>query len=206
MSEQTTTPIKPADDVMSPRPPASTPPRAHRGLRLGFAAAIVLVVVTYIVLIIAIPLKPERRLGTVEFGLLLVAGVVAWAILNPGVFNKVKTLKGWGWEVELNEQLQQQRQDLDAIRFVLTMVLSPEQREHLTRLADGRTQNYEGRESLRKELRALRDLGLIGKREGRHIGELKDGARVDLSQVVTLTPRGRDYLKRLQQYELEGRA
>jgi len=90
--------------------------------------------------------------------------------------------------------LPQQEDELDR---VLTLLLRPEERNHLIRLDQGGTNNYVGRHSLREELRRLRALGLIQSNPGRSVGEMADNRRFDLKEFVRLTALGREYLVRL---------
>lgn len=88
-------------------------------------------------------------------------------------------------------------QRLDELDRVLTLLLRPEERNHLIRLEKGDTNNYVGRHSLRDELRRLRALGLIQSNPGRNVGEMVDNRRFDLKDFVALTDAGREYLARL---------
>lgn len=69
---------------------------------------------------------------------------------------------------------------------------------HLLNLAAGHTSNYEGRGSLRSELRQLKDLGLIEKIPEHNIGDIQTGKVVDLSEYVRLTEFGQDLASRFQ--------
>ena len=89
--------------------------------------------------------------------------------------------------------LPQQEDELDR---VLTLLLRPEERNHLIRLDQDNAKNYVGRHSLR-ELRRLRALGLIQSNPGRNVGEMTDNRRFDLKDFVSLTALGREYLVRL---------
>jgi hypothetical protein len=71
-------------------------------------------------------------------------------------------------------------------------------RNHLVNLASGRTSNYEGRGTLRSELRQLRDLGLVEKLPNRNIGDIQTGKTVDLSDYVKLTEFGKGWLQALK--------
>ena len=71
-------------------------------------------------------------------------------------------------------------------------------RNHLVNLAAGRTSNYEGRGTLRSELRQLRDLGLVEKLPNRNIGDIQTGKTVDLSDYVKLTEFGKRWLQALK--------
>lgn len=86
---------------------------------------------------------------------------------------------------------------IDEIGLVLPLVIPEAERKHLLNIAEGRTQGYKGRGSLRSELRHLRSMGLIQKRPGRHIGDLESGGVHDLAEVVELTDLGRKWVAKL---------
>jgi len=65
-------------------------------------------------------------------------------------------------------------------------------------IAHGRTRDYEGRGSLRSELRHLRSMGLIRKHSTRHIGDLTSGKTHDLADFVELTDLGRQWVAKLE--------
>jgi hypothetical protein len=84
------------------------------------------------------------------------------------------------------------------VDLVLPLVIPAPEREHLLNIASGRTNGYEGRESLRSELRHLRTIGLIEKINDRNIGDLKSGERHDLAEFVRLTDLGKQLAAKLQ--------
>jgi hypothetical protein len=88
-------------------------------------------------------------------------------------------------------------QRLDELDRVLTLLLRPEERNHLINLEKGDTDNYVGRHTLRNELRRLRALGLIQSNPGRNIGEMAENRRLNLKDFVALTDSGREFLARL---------
>ena len=81
--------------------------------------------------------------------------------------------------------------------LLLPLMIPEPERAHLINLARGKTQGYEGRGSLRAELRHLRSIGAIQKRAGRNIGDLTSGAVHDLAQFVELTDLGREIARKL---------
>jgi hypothetical protein len=101
---------------------------------------------------------------------------------------------------ELPQRIADLPQRQDELDRVLTLLLRPEERNHLIRLDKGDTNNYVGRHSLREELRRLRALGLIRSVPGRNVGEMADNRRFDLKDFVALTDVGRAYLARLEHF------
>jgi len=86
--------------------------------------------------------------------------------------------------------------DLD---LVLSLTVPEQQQRHLLNLAEGKTKGYEGRGSLRSELRNLVSMGLLEKLSGRHVGDMKSGMVYDLADFVNLTDRGRRWVDRIKQ-------
>ena len=125
-------------------------------------------------------------------------------MLRPGLLDRLTHPKFGGveldWLQKLQEDQQKQRDELDAVRFVLTLLLKPQEREHLANLENGNTQ-YHGNEIVCAELRNLRTLGLIQNRKDRTIAEIARMRSFDLKDIVELTPRGRYYLERLEEHE-----
>jgi hypothetical protein len=74
---------------------------------------------------------------------------------------------------------------------------SDAERKHLLNLnlGPGRTSNYQGRHSLRSELRHLRWMGLLAMKPRRNIGDIRDNLTVDLSDYVYLTPNGKAWVE-----------
>jgi len=87
--------------------------------------------------------------------------------------------------------------DVDDVRLILPMLIPEAERKHLLNISQGKTEGYQGRGSLRSELRHLRYMGLIRKRPDRHIGDLTSGNRHDLADVVELTDLGREWVAKL---------
>jgi hypothetical protein len=86
----------------------------------------------------------------------------------------------------------------DDIGLVLPALLTEPERKHLLNIAHGKAQGYQGRGSLRSELRHLLYIGLIRKHPGRHIGEFTSGNRHDLADIVELTDLGRKWVAKLE--------
>lgn len=82
--------------------------------------------------------------------------------------------------------------------LALSLAVPEPQRKHLLNLAQGKTGAYEGRGSLRSELRQLVSIGLIEKLPGKHIGDMQSGAVYDLADFVKLTERGARWVDTIQ--------
>jgi len=81
-----------------------------------------------------------------------------------------------------------------AIRLSIRLT-SEAERKHLLNLGRGRTSNYQGRHSLRSELRHLRWMGLLAMKPGRTIGDFRENLTGDLSDYVYLTPNGKEWVE-----------
>jgi len=88
--------------------------------------------------------------------------------------------------------------DADVLRALVPILIPEPERKHLLNIAHGRTREYKGRGSLRSELRHLRSLGLIQKRQGRNIADLTTDNIHDIADVVELTDLGREWVTKLE--------
>lgn len=91
------------------------------------------------------------------------------------------------------------REDGDDLGLALSLVVPEPEQKHLLNLVDGKTKGYEGRGSLRSELRHLVSIGLLEKLPGRNIGDMTSGAVHDLAEFVRLTDRGMRWVDRIKQ-------
>ncbi len=179
---------------------------AGAGIRLALALGIILAISAYIVGIVIGKIQDKQKLGIADVGLLLVGCAAVAVLLRPELLERVTHIKVGSVEFELQKlqhDQEKQRNELDDVRFVLTLLLEPSELQHLKNIDKGKTQDYLGRHSVRTELRKLRTLGLIRNRDDRKISELADNSKMDLKNIVELTERGRQYLARLAEYSAE---
>lgn len=172
---------------------------AHAIPRVLLAVLIISAASVYVYKILVGAIPEQRRLGAVDLAVILVAVLIAGALLNPRLIDRLTRFKLGSVEFQLeklNHAQQDQRNELDDLRFVLTLLLQPAELQHLKNLEDGTTR-YTANHSMRTELRKLRTMGLIHNLEGTKIGDLKDNTERKLSDIVELTDRGRKYLQRL---------
>jgi hypothetical protein len=150
--------------------------------------------------IIAGKVPPQRKLVGADVAILLVGVLIAAVLLQPEILDRLTHFKLGSLEFELqrlqNNQKSQQN-ELDDVRFALTLLLQDRERGHLVNLKSGDTRDYVGNHDLRTELRRLRTLGFIASLPDRAISEIKDGQKIDLAGFVTLTERGKEYLAKL---------
>lgn len=86
-----------------------------------------------------------------------------------------------------------------SLALLFSLALPETQQKHLANLAEGKTTDYQGCETLRSELRHLVSVGLLEKLPGRHIGDMKSGDTYDLTEFVKLTDSGRQWAQRIKQ-------
>ena len=99
---------------------------------------------------------------------------------------------------KLREQQQKQEEKIADIALILPFLLQDKEVRHIRNLFVGQTEKYQGSGALREELRRLRSIGLISKKAGRNIGDMRDGVMLDLADNVELTELGRRWAHRLQ--------
>ncbi|HKS97821.1 MAG TPA: nucleotide-binding protein [Terriglobia bacterium] len=85
------------------------------------------------------------------------------------------------------------------LALIFSLAVPEPQQKHLANLAEGKTKSYQGRGSLRSELRHLVSVGLLEKLPGRHIGDMTSGGTYDLAEFVRLTDSGRQWVDRIKQ-------
>jgi hypothetical protein len=89
----------------------------------------------------------------------------------------------------------------DYLTAVISRIISDAEQKHLFNLAlgDEATKEYQGRGSLQSELRHLLTLGLLIRRPGRTIGEMRGGTTFDLADYVELNPLGSFWISRVRE-------
>lgn len=176
----------------------------RRWLIRSVIGILVLLTFAYIIALVLGRIPAQQKLGGADVGMVVMGALLVAVLLRPELLEELTHLKLGGVEFELRklqEDQQIQRDELDDVRFVLTLLLQRSEQQHLRNLEKGATQNYEGNDQLRAELRKLRTLGLIQNYKDRTIGEITDKRKVDLKDIVGLTERGRHYLERLGEYK-----
>jgi hypothetical protein len=191
------------DPTTEPHSTDSVPP-GRQLPRVVVAASVLLAVLLYVIGIVIGKIPVQRKLGGADVGILVVGILVGAALLRPQLLDRLTHFKLGSLEFELQklqEDQKTQRDELDNVRFILTLLLQHSEQEHLKKLMSGSTEGYMGHHNLRTELRRLRTLGLIANCPNRGISEIKDGQKVDLKSIVQLTARGREYLEKIGEYQ-----
>lgn len=97
------------------------------------------------------------------------------------------------------EEVSTSNREVSDLGLALSLAVPEAQQKHLLNLAEGKTQRYEGRGSLRSELRNLASMGLLERLPGQQIGDMKSGVVYDLADFVKLTDRGSRWAERIRQ-------
>ncbi len=173
-------------------------------IRRIVAVVVIVTICVYIFAVVLGRIPVQQKLGVADIGVIILAAGVASILLRPELLDRISHFKfgelelDWLQKIEADQR--KQRDELDDVRFVLTLLLQQNELEHLRNLENGKTQ-YQGNEAVCAELRKLRTLGLIRNRKDRAIGETAAKRTFDLKDIVELTDRGRQYLERLGEYQ-----
>jgi hypothetical protein len=169
------------------------------------AVVVVVAMFVYIVAIVLGRIPAQQKLGVADIAVVILAIAIAIVLVRPKLLDGISHFKfgelELDWLQKLEENQRKQGDELDDVRFVLTLVLRESERAHLKNLESGNPPPYRGNEAVCAELRKLRTLGLIRNRKDRTIAETADKPNFDLKDVVELTGRGREYLERLGEYD-----
>ena len=96
------------------------------------------------------------------------------------------------------QQVNRSKQEVGDLALALSLSIPPAEQKHLLNLAGGTTKGYEGRGTLRAEIRNLVSMGLLEKLPGRNVGDMKTMTIFDLADFVTLSDRGRRWIESLK--------
>jgi len=188
------------------------------GYRIALASGICILIAAYTVGVIFGYVPEERRIDGTTLGLIITAVLLAIFLYQPDILNRLKSLKAGPFEVSLEDlvrsvedkvqntektvmELQKFQHDeqnlkprdltVPKIPLPAPLPLPEAERKHLFYLDENKVSNYRGATALRRELRHLRDIGLIEMVDNHHVEELKSGSHFDLAQYVKLTELGK---------------
>lgn len=150
---------------------------------------------------------PKQRLDGPALAAIVVALVMLLLAFQPRVLNRLNEIVVGSVRINLRhireEQVAQAR-EIEDLQLILPILLPKSERQHLFNFADRQTKDYEGRSSLRAELRRLREIGLVEMvSSDKHVGHLTGGKKYDLSDYVRLTPTGEMWVRRLREVQKE---
>lgn len=176
-----------------------------RIISICLAVSILLLTVAYSIAVVTRGIPNDQRIDSVQFGMLIFMTVIVILLLKPNVLDRLGRLEVSGFKLEMLERVKEkqveQQEVLESINLMLPLLLPETERKHLFNLSRGKTKGYDGRSSMRAELRRLRSIGLVRCREGKHIGDMKSGNRWDLADFVELTPQGEKWLHLIERIE-----
>jgi hypothetical protein len=176
--------------------------RAAPYAKPAVAIVIALCAVAYAAAIVFGWIEKEQRIDGTSGALIAVALLVALLVWNPKAFDRIRLLQILNFKLQLSELKSRQ----DSMEMILPLLIPEHESRHLRNLLRSRTASYRGTRPMREELRRLRAMSLIEMKGDRHVGDMKDGHRFDLSNFVELTPLGRECAQRLQDFEDAERA
>ena len=185
-----------AGAAMAPAGTASPGSRttATRSLRFILGLVLAVALVAYVVAIVTDTVPPAQRVSVADLAVVLVVVALVALLIWPQALDRIQIFEVGGIKVQVRELEHQ----LDEVRFVLRMLVTDHERDHLLNLESNHTSKYQLSDGLQAELRRLRAADLI--RSKRYIHDMPgDGASFDLSEFVELTDRGRDYLRRMRE-------
>lgn len=194
---------------MAPGPQPGPPDKVLRRLsliRCVIALCILLSVAFYSLGIVAGVIPPQRRLVGADVAILLIGVLITAVLLRPEILDRLTHFKLGSLEFELQKlqsNQKSQQNELNDVRFALTLLVQDRERDHLANLESGETKNYVGNHDLRTDVRRLRTLGLLANVGDRKVADIKDGQQLDLARFVQLTERGRQYLEKLREGDQE---
>jgi hypothetical protein len=105
---------------------------------------------------------------------------------------------------KIRERQDRQEERLADIALILPLLLPDKEVKHIKNLFERTTDGYRGGQPVRSEIRRLVSIGLVSRKTGRHVAEMKDGTQFDLGEYVNLTDLGRRWAARIQEIEASG--
>jgi hypothetical protein len=138
--------------------------------------------------------------GNIGEGLDAVAVGLTAVGLSPWVARVLESFKFGGVEFKfVQKQLDEQSQDIEALKFLIGNYVTDTELDHLDRLASGRkfmAKMSWHPEIFQAELRHLRGLGLIANAPGKGVSIMyaRPGEEKDVHEYFRITERGKAYL------------
>jgi hypothetical protein len=183
---------EPNEEIKAPRP--------HHWI---LAILILLLVLGYTIALVAGAIKSTDKIDAVDLGLIALGALLIVALINPQVLQRIRIFELGSLKFELQEvRIEQdaQKDALDGIRTVLSILLPKPEQDHLIYLLNNKATDYKGGYPMRTELRHLRSLGLIEMcpdKDGRYHGieEMRSNMHFDLSDYVALSDLGKKSAK-----------
>jgi len=173
--------------------------------RVIIAILLIIGVLAYTTAVVTGHLPAERRIDAINITIIVIVLVLAFFLMNPQEFSRLKLLQMFGFRLEMLERVKEKQEEQEAqlkyiMRSMLPLLLPENERLHLFRLAREDGSRCNGTFQLRTELRRLRSLRLISMRPGEHIRFMK-GNSVELAKFVQLTKLGEEWIERIRELD-----
>jgi len=201
-----------------------SPPKKWPIFRFAAGAALLILAGVYIGLIVTGTISASRQISVANLVVIVVVLIIVAILIRPQVLSNVQEFGLGGLNIKLKQQqerleglentqddhtkdLADHTKDLAEIQFILASLVTTSERKHLNKLADHTATNYRYSDALLRELRRLRDIGLIKQKmdpQGNkdRIGELRRVPQpFDLGSYLDITPRGNEYISRINEAE-----
>lgn len=142
----------------------------------------------------------KARYGDLRDGLDAVSLGLAIVGLSPWIARVLESAKFGGIEFKFRQELDKQRSDIDTLRFLVASLVSKYEMEHLKKLeskAEFTIDKENFPEDFQREIRHLRDLGLIEHYPGKGVRVMynEPGRHKNVHDFFYLTDAGKQYLK-----------
>jgi len=203
-------------EVVIERPVTPSQPKKWPIFRFAAGATLLILVGVYIGLIVTGTISTSRQISVANLVVIVVVLVSVAILIRPQVLSNVQELGLGGLNIKLREQIDQLKKTQDDhtenitdIQLILASLVTTSERKHLNKLANGTATNYRYSDALLRELRHLRDIDLIEQKQkvdpqGKkyRIGRLLRARQpFDLGSYVVVTPRGNEYIRRINEAE-----
>jgi hypothetical protein len=203
-------------EVVIERPATPSQPKKWPISRFAAGAALLILVGVYIGLIVTGTISASRQISVTNLVVILVVLIIVAILIRPQVLSNVQEFGLGGLNIKLQGQLKELKEtqedhteNLNDIQFILASLVTISERKHLNKLANGTATNYRYSDALLRELRRLRDIGLIEQKQKMdpqgnkyRIGKLlRLTEPFDLGSYVDITPRGNEYIRRINEAE-----
>jgi hypothetical protein len=171
--------------------------------RAVVALVLVVLIGAYTYAVLTGRIAEPHRIDATHLVAIVLTLTLAAILVSPGFTERIKTFELQGFKLELEKVRERQRRqevELEDIRLLIPLLLPDPERKHLIGLAEGNAE-VEGSDRRRNELRKLTSLGLLRRKPGRNIGDLRDGQTMALSELLEVTLLGQQWVRRLAELE-----
>jgi hypothetical protein len=173
--------------------------------RMIVAVALLTLLVGYTYGVVSGAIEEKRRIDATHLVAIVVVGLFCAVLLSPKLLKRIKTIELQGFKLELEKVRERQRRqelEIEDIRLLIPVLLPDPERKHLTELSAGGAE-LAGNDRRRSELRKLTSLGLVRRKPGRNIADLKDGQTLSTATLLEITPLGEQWVRRLAELEAQ---